>query len=139
MGVCGGNVLTYGVTSLHTGFMRKEDDLDLENKKIRFDFKNLREGGVSWWTRVLLRISPLRGIKRLSRDLGVDPDAADKAHKLFEETKRIDIIPSKSGSRGFQLIIDGSTALYFYQDGDHFVYDGWETGKYEKGDVTLFD
>lgn len=115
------------------------EDFDFENKKIQFDYKNLREGGIGWWTRILLKISPLRGVRRLSRELGVDPDVADKAHELFQETKRIDIVPSNSGERGFQLIIDGSTALYFYQDGDHFVYDGWEAGEYEKGDITLFD
>src|SRR3989344_4909754 len=68
-----------------------------------------------------------------------DPDVADRAHELFKKSERIDIAPSKSGLRGFQLIIDGSTALYFYQDGDHFVYDGFEGGEYGKGDVTIFD
>jgi hypothetical protein len=24
-------------------------------------------------------------------------------------------------------------------DGDHFVYDGFEVGKYDKGDITIFD
>jgi hypothetical protein len=115
------------------------DELDLEGKKIGFDLKNLREGGVSFWTRLLLRIAPLAGIKRLSRELGVDPDAAEKAHRAFQDTERIDIVPAKSGGRGFQIILDGSTALYFYQDGDHFVYDGFENGTYEKGDVTVFD
>lgn len=119
--------------------MFDEENFDLENKKIRFDFKNLREGGVSLWTRILLKISPLRGVRRLSRELGVDSDFADEAHELFSKAERIDITPSKSGLRGFQLIIDGSTVLYFYQDGDHFMYDGFEVGKYEKGDVTIFD
>ena len=117
----------------------ESDDFDFEGKKVRFDYKNLREGGVSFWTRLLLRILPLAGIKRLSRELGVDPDVAEKAHKAFRDTQRIDIAPNASGGRGFQIIIDGSTALYFYQDGDHFVYDGFENGEYEKGDVTVFD
>ena len=37
------------------------------------------------------------------------------------------------------IVIDRSTALYFYQDSDHFKYDGFEIGEYEKGDVTIFD
>ncbi|TSC89212.1 MAG: hypothetical protein G01um10143_593 [Parcubacteria group bacterium Gr01-1014_3] len=119
--------------------MSDMEDFDFENKKIQFDLKNLKEGGVSWWTRVLLRVSPLRGVKRLSRELGVNSDVANQASEFFQATERIDIIPSKSGLRGFQLIIDGSTALYFHQDGDHFIYGGWETGKYEKGEVTVFD
>lgn len=112
---------------------------DFENKRIRWDYKNLKEGGIDLWTRILLRISPLRGIKRLSRRLGLNQDFADKAHEVFVETTRIDIVPSSSGVRGFQLIINGNTALYFNQDGDHFVYDGFEIGEYEKGEVTIFD
>lgn len=119
--------------------MFDEENFDLENKKIQFDFKNLRKGGVSLGTRLLLRISSLRGVKRLSRELGVDSYFADEAHELFSKAKRIDIAPSKSGLRGFQLIVDSSTVLYFYQDGDHFAYDGFEVGKYGKGDVTIFD
>lgn len=112
---------------------------DFEDEKVRWDFKNLRESGISFKTRLLLRVSPLRGIKSLSRELGVDPDIAEKAHAAFEHVKRIDILPGTSGERGFQIIIDGSTALYFCQDGDHFVYDGFENGEYEKGEVTVFD
>ena len=37
------------------------------------------------------------------------------------------------------LVIDQKDALYFYQDGDHFSYDGCEIGEYEKGEVTIFD
>lgn len=116
-----------------------EDLKDLENKKIRWDYKNLKESGVDFWTIFLLRVAPIRGIKRLSRKMGIDPDIADKAHSLFANSERVDIIPSNSGKRGFQIVINSSTALYFYQDGDHFVYDGWESGEYEKGDVTIFD
>lgn len=119
--------------------MEHPDADDFENRKVKFDLKNLRESGIGLWTRFLLRIWPLAGIKRLSRELGLDPDAAAKAHAAFKHAERIDIVPSQSGLRGFQLIIDRSTALYFYQDGDHFVYDGFESGEYEKGDVTVFD
>lgn len=112
---------------------------DFDNKKIRWDYKNLKEGGIDLWTRILLRVSPLRGVKRLSRRLGMDQDFADKAHKVFADTERVDIIPSRSGTRGFQLVINGNTALYFNQDGDHFTYDGFEMGEYNKGEVTIFD
>lgn len=115
------------------------DEFDFENKKAVWDFKNLKDAGIDFWTRFLLRISPLRGIKRLSRKMGIDPDIGEKANTLFENAERIDIFPSRSGERGFQIVIDRSTALYFYQDGDHFVYDGHEVGKYEKGEITIFD
>ncbi len=113
------------------------EDFDFE--KARWDFKNLRESGVDFWTRFLLRVLPLWGIRRLSRRLGVDPDVADKAQALFENVEKVDVVPSRSGQRGFQLILDHSTALYFYQDGDHFKYDGFEMGEYDEGEVTIFD
>lgn len=119
-----------------------KDDFDIddfENGKAKWDYKRLKESGIDFWTRILLKVSPFRGMKRLSRKMGVNPDIADKAQELFADTKRIDIVPLGAGSRGFQIIIDSSTSLYFYQDGDHFIYDGYEMGKYDKGDVTIFD
>ncbi len=113
------------------------DDVDAE--KIKSNFKSLKEGGASWFTRVLLRLWPVKGVRRLTREFGLDPELMERANDLFSKAKRIDIIPSVSGQRGFQIILDKSTALYFYQDGDHFVFDGSETGEYEGGDVTIFD
>lgn len=121
------------------GEINNFDDFDFKNEKARWDYKSLKKSGIDFWTILLLKISPFRGIKRLSRKMGVNPDVADKAQELFVGTKRIDIVPLGPGSRGFQFIIDSSTSLYFYQDGDHFVYDGYEMGQYGKGEVTIFD
>ena len=63
----------------------------------------------------------------------------EKANNLFSGVGRVDIFPSMSAQRGFQIILNKSTALYFHQDGDHFVFDGSETGEYDGGDVTIFD
>ena len=63
----------------------------------------------------------------------------DKAHEIFDGAKRIDLYPTASAERGFILVLDLKTALYFYQDGDHFKYDGFEMGEYNKGDVTILD
>lgn len=112
---------------------------DFDPEKIKFDFKNFKESGVSWWTRILLRFWPSKGLARLTKEFGMDPEVMEKANDLFFNVKRIDIVPSASGGRGFQIILDKSTALYFYQDGDRFIYDGSETGEYESGDVTIFD
>ena len=113
------------------------DDVDLQ--KAKFDFKNFKESGASWLTRFLLRFWPSLGLVRLTKEFGLDPKLISKANNLFLKVKRIDIVPSVSGERGFQIILDKSTALYFNQDGDHFVFDGVETGKYEGGDITIFD
>ena len=65
----------------------------------------------------------------------------DLAYALFGKkpnNKRIDFKPFREG-RGFYLVLDNSFSIWFNQDGDHFVYDGWEMGEYSKGDVTIFD
>ncbi|MEK7212756.1 MAG: hypothetical protein AAB686_03700 [Patescibacteria group bacterium] len=112
---------------------------DLGGKGTKFDFKNFKDSGVSLITRLLLRFWPSRGVGRLAREFGLSDKLMEKANGLFLNVQRIDIVPSKSGERGFQIILDKSTALYFYQDGDHFIYDGCEVGKYERGEVTIFD
>lgn len=105
---------------------------------IEFNFDNLKKDGIGWLTRFLLRVWPAVGIKILARKLGFNSKEMEKADELFSG-KKIDIVPLKGSTRGFQIILDNSTALYFYQDGDQFVYDGPEAGKYDKGDVTIFD
>lgn len=92
-----------------------------------------------WWTRMLMRFSPNLGIKTLHKHLGIDSDVYEKAHNVFSNIQRIDIFPLCGNHRGFILTLDEKTALFFYQNGDHFKYDGWETGNYAKGDVTIFD
>lgn len=115
------------------------NNIEQEENEHGWNYWRLKEIGVGFWTRLLLLVTPLRGIKRFSRSMGIDTSVLDKAHALFEGTQTIDIVPSASSSRGFQLIIDRQTALYFYQDGDHFTYDGFEMGEYDKGDVMIFD
>ncbi len=65
----------------------------------------------------------------------------DKLHEVFSQSKTIDLFPLNSVEygRGFMLVLDRETALYFYQDSEHFKYDGFEMGHYEVGDVTIFD
>ena len=60
-------------------------------------------------------------------------------HEELAKSGRVDIFPFKGGGRGFMLVLYKKDALYFHQDGDHFAYDGCETGEYENGDVTIFD
>ena len=76
---------------------------------------------------------------RLAKKIGIANPLFGEAHNLFSKVKRIDLVPLKFGYRGFMIVLDKKTALYFHQDHDHFVYDRFEMGKYEKGDVTIFD
>jgi hypothetical protein len=112
---------------------------DLNPETIMFDMKNFKRSGVSWFTRLLLRFWPRKGVVRLAREFGLNSGLMEEAESLFSRVKRVDLVPSRSGERGFQIILNRSTALYFYQDGDHFVYDGSEAGEYAGGDVTVLD
>ena len=118
-------------------FDREKFEEELKEAGIEYDPKGFKPDLL---TRLLLRFNPVRGFKRLNKKLGVKNEIFDKAHELFSNTKSIDIFPLSSASgRGFMIVIDRNTALYFYQDGDHFKYDGFEMGPYEKGDITIFD
>ena len=96
------------------------------------------EKQLSWFVKTLLKLWPRLGMLYLSKNIGIRNPIFDKAQEIFGQSERIDIFPA-AAPRGFVIVIDRQTALYFYQDGDHFVYDGFEMGEYEKGDVTIFD
>ena len=94
---------------------------------------------ISWFTKLMFKLWPGLAMLRMARKMGISNPLFDEAQELFSRVRRIDLFPSASGLRGFTLVLDRKTALYFYQDGDHFVYDGFEMGRYDKGDVTIFD
>ncbi len=76
----------------------------------------------------------------MARKQGLNSKKIKYADKLFRDTKRIDIQPlSGSDGRGFIIFLDNQLSLYFYQDGDHFYFDGFEIGEYDSGDVKVFD
>jgi hypothetical protein len=104
------------------------------------DEEFLRQANVSWLTRALLAIALPWGLGRLAKELGGPGiKLSKKAHAFFTDAERVDIVPSQTDMRGFQIIINHFLSLYFVQDGDHFTYDGFEMGQYENADVTIFD
>lgn len=115
--------------------------MEIDPKDFReLDQKFLDKMKVSWLTRTLLAISLSWGMSRLAKELSIPGIETSKAaHALFQKVERVDIVPSHSNMRGFQLILDGLLSLYFSQEGDHFVYDGFEMGPYDDGDVTILD
>lgn len=94
---------------------------------------------INWVMKLLLKLSPNHAMKYMARKMRINNVVFDEAHELFSKIERIDFFPTTPGNRGFVLIFDLQTAIYFHQDGDHFAYDGFEMGEYEKGDVTIFD
>lgn len=93
----------------------------------------------SIYNRILFKINPKIGFRKLLKSNGAENESYEKLHDVFSKTKRADIFKTAGGERGFILILDQKTALFFYQDGDHFKYDGFEIGEYGKGEVAIFD
>ncbi len=73
-----------------------------------------------------------------AKNLGANDKLLNRLHEAFAEVNRVDMVPLRA-NRGFMLILEGKISLWFYQDGDHFKYDGFEIGEYDKADVTIFD
>jgi len=86
-----------------------------------------------------LRFFPRLFLKYGAKKQKVDPKKLDWAVKLFGDCERIDISRTATSDRGFILTLDKKMRLFFYQDGDHFSFDGYEIGEYENGEVTIFD
>ena len=87
---------------------------------------------------LLLKFCPTLAMRYFAKQIGIKNIVFDKFHETLFKVDRIDFFPVYGG-RGFVLVINNETALFFYQEGDHFVYDGYEMGKYNKGDVTILD
>ncbi len=94
---------------------------------------------ITWLDKALLKIWPDLEMRRLAKRMKIGNVVFDKLHDIFHKTETIDIFPFAGNSRGFILVLDRQTAFFFYQNGDHFEYDGFEMGEYVKGDVTIFD
>ena len=99
----------------------------------------MKEIKISWHQKLLLKFWPKLAFKKFAKNIGIANPVFDKAHEVFSSAERVDIYPISGDSRGFIIVLDQKTALYFYQDGDHFKYDGFEMGEYDKGNVTIFD
>lgn len=89
---------------------------------------------------LFMRLFPNLWVKYKARKMGVNTNLIKLADDLFGRNgnKRLDFFPLKS-SRGFKIVIDNKFCLWFFQEGDHFVYDGWGAGKHSKGDISIFD
>ncbi len=94
---------------------------------------------IGWFEKIALKVWPNLAIRRLAKQIGVRNPTFDKTHDALSQVRRVDLLPLKTGYRGFMIVLDRKTALYFHQDYDHFVYSGFEIGNYEKGDITIFD
>ena len=93
-----------------------------------------------WHQRLLMRFFPKVFLKTHAEKLNIGGDKLELAYKLFDGCKRIDIQPlAGTGGRGFIICLDNKLTLWFYQDGDHFKFDGIEMGEYGNGEVTVFD
>lgn len=102
--------------------------------------KEVQTETIPWYKKLLFRISPRLLMKLEAHNLKIDDKKFEFANKLFANAERVDILPlSGIDGRGFVITIDNNLSLLFSQDGNRFVYDGYEIGKYEDGNVTVFD
>ncbi len=115
-----------------------------ENEDFENYFDGLKPGDMSrsnfsWYKKLVLKLFPRLFFRLFANNINLNNKKIDFASKLFGDANRIDIQPLSGGSRGFIIYIDNKLSLWFYQNGDHFVYDGFEMGEYENGDVMVFD
>lgn len=89
--------------------------------------------------KLFIKLFPREFLKYFARKQGTDPDKLDFAEKLFRDCQRIDIQPLHGENRGFILFLDNNLSLWFFQSGDSFYFDGYEVGKYDNGEVNVFD
>lgn len=94
---------------------------------------------ITLWDRLLIKVLPKLFFRKVAAEQGIGSDLPELAEKLFRKAKRIDFQPLSGGQRGLVIFIDQKFSVWFYQDGDHFIYDGFEIGEYDKGEVTVFD
>lgn len=94
---------------------------------------------VNFLTKLFMKFSPKGFLRYAARNQGVNPSKIDYAEKLFQDCQKIHIQPLSGPHRGFIIFLDNNFSLWFYQDGDYFVFDGYEMGEYVDGDVTVFD
>lgn len=94
---------------------------------------------INWSTKLLMKFFPKTFLRYAAKKQGINQKKLDYAESLFRDCQRIDIQPLRSRRRGFILTLDNKLTLWFYQDGDHFTFDGYEMGEYENGEVTVFD
>jgi len=94
---------------------------------------------ISWLDKLWLTLFPDSFLKSAIKKQGLDSRKLDWAVWLLGGSKRIDLSRTAGPGRGFILTLDNKLSLFFYQDGDHFSFDGYEIGDYENGQVTIFD
>jgi hypothetical protein len=115
---------------------------DKDNQKNNEEFDDELEGvsefKIPRYKKFLMKYFPGLFLRLFGKEIGLDNKKIGHAYKLFEDAE-IHIQPLSGGSRGFILTLDNKLTLWFYQDGDHFKFDGIEMGEYDDGDVTVFD
>ena len=94
---------------------------------------------INWLIKLLIILLPKRFLQWEAWRRGVAPERLRYAEHLFAGCKRIDIQPLCGQTRGFILFLDSRFSIWFFQDGDHFTFDGYEVGEYGAGEVTVFD
>lgn len=110
----------------------------MSRKKDIYMYNEEHLDAYAWYQKMLFRLFPVTSLKFVAWKMGCSFSFILHGDLFFHEAS-VDIVPTKTGGRGFRIILNNNLSLYFYQDGKHFKYDGWEVGEYEDGDITVFD
>lgn len=110
----------------------------MSRKKDIYIYSKEHAGDYAWYQKMLFRLFPVTSLKYVAWKMGCSFSFIGHGHIFFEGAS-VDIVPTKLSVRGFRIILNNKLCLFFYQDGKHFKYDGWEVGEYEDGDITVFD
>jgi len=91
-----------------------------------------------WYLKLVLKFCPSLFFKHYAAEQNVKYKDLERANDLFLD-KKVHFQSLSGKGRGFIIQLNNSLTLWFYQDGNHFVYDGFEMGQYDDGDVTCLD
>jgi hypothetical protein len=116
----------------------KKEEIERIAEELGIEAGDPKKIKISWYHRLAMKFSPKLFLKWSAREMGLDEKKIDLAYKLFDDSS-VHIEPLSGGARGFIVTLDNKLNLWFYQDGDHFKFDGIEMGEYGSGDVTVFD
>lgn len=86
--------------------------------------------------KALFRSNPAAGFEFMASQNGLPASWPTQLQGIFDQAKRIDIIPMDNADhQGFIIILNQALSLWFYRKGNEYRYDGFEIGPYDQGSL----
>lgn len=85
----------------------------------------------SQWFKRLISHQPTEAFQLASQLEGLSPDLYSKADKVFSAVNKIEFCHiGTTKEPGWLMILDQKLSLWFYQQDNGWIYDGFEIGDY---------